>query len=106
MGIIEAGCIDKEYASSVQGEVIGELDLGGTGFQVRSDSKIGTTAYIDELQNECEFTRPVGIIEHTLGAEGVLPGRYIVGLFRVFKQFAHLIPGGQVLSSFKTYSPL
>ena len=65
MGIIEAGCIDEEHASSVQGKVIGELDLGGTRFQVRSNSKVGTTAYIDELQNACQFTRSVGIIEHT-----------------------------------------
>ena len=41
-----------------------------------------------------------------LGAEGVLPGRHIVSLLRVFKQFTHLIPSGQMLSSFKTYSPL
>jgi hypothetical protein len=39
-----------------------------------------------------------------LGAEGVLPGRYIVSLLRVFKQFTHPIPSGQMLSSFKTYS--
>jgi hypothetical protein len=31
---------------------------------------------------------------HTLGAEGVLPGRHIVSLLRVFKQFTHLIPSG------------
>jgi hypothetical protein len=30
----------------------------------------------------------------TLGAEGVLPGRHIVSLLRVFKQFTHLIPSG------------
>jgi hypothetical protein len=30
----------------------------------------------------------------TLGAEGVLPGRHIVSLLRVIKQFTHLIPGG------------
>ena len=42
----------------------------------------------------------------SLGAEGVLPGRHIVNLLRVFKQFTHLIPSGQMLSSFKTYSPL
>ena len=65
VGIIEAGCIDKEYASSVQGKLIGELDLGGTGFQVRSNSKVGPTACIDELQNACQFTGSVGIIEHT-----------------------------------------
>jgi hypothetical protein len=41
-----------------------------------------------------------------LGAEGVLPGRYIVSLLRVFEQFTHLIPSEQMLSSFKTYSPL
>jgi hypothetical protein len=29
-----------------------------------------------------------------LGAEGVLPGRHIVSLLRVFKQFTHLIPSG------------
>jgi hypothetical protein len=40
---------------------------------------------------------------HSLGTEGVLPGRHIV---RVFKQFTHLIPSGQMLSSFKTCSPL
>jgi hypothetical protein len=28
--IIEAGRIDEEYASSVEGEFIGELDLGST----------------------------------------------------------------------------
>jgi hypothetical protein len=42
----------------------------------------------------------------SLGAEGVLPGRHIVSLLRVFKQFTHLIPSGQMVSSFKTYSPL
>jgi hypothetical protein len=42
----------------------------------------------------------------TLGAEGVLPGRHIVSLLRVFEQFTHLIPSEQMLSSFKTYSPL
>jgi hypothetical protein len=30
----------------------------------------------------------------TLGAEGVLPGRHIVSLLRVFKQFTRLIPSG------------
>jgi hypothetical protein len=29
-----------------------------------------------------------------------------LSLLRVFKQFTHLIPSGQMLSSFKTYSPL
>jgi len=29
---------------------------------------------------------------HTLGAEGVIPGRYIVSLLRVFKQFTHTLP--------------
>jgi hypothetical protein len=29
--------------------------------------------------------------EHTLGAEGVLPGRHIVSLLRVFKQFTHWV---------------
>jgi len=29
---------------------------------------------------------------HTLGAEGVLPGRYIESLLRVFKQFTHTLP--------------
>jgi len=28
---------------------------------------------------------------HTLGAEGVIPGRYIVSLLRVFKQFTHTL---------------
>ena len=42
----------------------------------------------------------------SLGAEGVLPGRHIVSLLRVFEQFTHLIPSEQMLSSFKTYSPL
>ena len=28
----------------------------------------------------------------TLGAEGVIPGRYIVSLLRVFKQFTHTLP--------------
>jgi hypothetical protein len=42
----------------------------------------------------------------SLGAEGVLPGRHIVSLLRVFKQFTHPIPSGQMVSSFKTYSPL
>jgi len=27
-----------------------------------------------------------------LGAEGVIPGRYIVSLLRVFKQFTHTLP--------------
>ena len=31
---------------------------------------------------------------NSLGAEGVLPGRHIVSLLRVFKQFTHLIPSG------------
>jgi hypothetical protein len=61
MCIIEARCVDEEYASSVQGEVIRELDLGGARSQVRSDSKVGTTACIDELQNACQFARSVGI---------------------------------------------
>ena len=30
--------------------------------------------------------------EHSLGAEGVIPGRYIVSLLRVFKQFTHTLP--------------
>jgi len=30
----------------------------------------------------------------TLGAEGVLPGRYIESLLRVFKQFTHTLPSG------------
>ena len=42
----------------------------------------------------------------SLGAEGVLPGKHIVSLLRVFEQFTHLIPSEQMLSSFKTYSPL
>jgi len=32
--------------------------------------------------------------ERTLGAEGVLPGRYIESLLRVFKQFTHTLPSG------------
>jgi len=28
----------------------------------------------------------------TLGAEGVIPGRYIVSFLRVFKQFTHTLP--------------
>jgi len=28
----------------------------------------------------------------SLGAEGVIPGRYIVSLLRVFKQFTHTLP--------------
>jgi len=31
-------------------------------------------------------------IEQTLGAEGVIPGRYIVSFLRVFKQFTHTLP--------------
>jgi len=42
----------------------------------------------------------------SLGAEGGLPGRYIVSLLRVFKQFTYTLPGGQIESSFITYSPL
>jgi len=30
----------------------------------------------------------------SLGAEGVLPGRYIESLLRVFKQFTHTLPSG------------
>jgi len=30
----------------------------------------------------------------TLGAEGVIPGRYIVSFLRVFKQFTHTLPSG------------
>jgi len=30
--------------------------------------------------------------ERTLGAEGVIPGRYIVSFLRVFKQFTHTLP--------------
>jgi hypothetical protein len=30
----------------------------------------------------------------TLGAEGVLPSRYIVSSLRVLKQFAHTLPSG------------
>jgi hypothetical protein len=56
---------------------------------------------MDEGKSESE--RAVSL---TLGAEGVLPGRHIVSLLRVFKQFTHLIPSGQMLCSFKTYSPL
>jgi hypothetical protein len=63
-------------------------------------------------EGEAKFTWGVrgpgkGLISvQSLGAEGVLPGRHIESLLRVFKQFAHLIPSGQMLSSFKTYSPL
>jgi hypothetical protein len=32
-----------------------------------------------------------GVYSQSLGAEGVWPGRHIVGLLRVFKQFTHLI---------------
>ena len=28
----------------------------------------------------------------SLGAEGVIPGRYIVSFLRVFKQFTHTLP--------------
>ena len=49
------------------------------------------------------LNKPSGL---TLGAEGVLPGRHIVSLLRVFEQCTHLIPSEQMLSSFKTYSPL
>jgi hypothetical protein len=37
-------------------------------------------------------SEPEILKEQTLGAEGVLPGRHIVSLLRVFKQFTHLIP--------------
>jgi hypothetical protein len=30
----------------------------------------------------------------TLGAEGVIPGRYIESFLRVFKQFTHTLPSG------------
>ena len=39
------------------------------------------------------FQRPQPY-DRSLGAEGVLPGRHIVSLLRVFKQFTHLIPSG------------
>jgi len=53
--IIEAWCIDKEYALPIEGEFIGKLDLGSTGFQVCPDTKIGTAAHIDELYAACQF---------------------------------------------------
>jgi hypothetical protein len=58
------------------------------------------------VRQDEELDRVVRLFGKTLGAEGVLPGRHIVSLLRVFKQFTHLIPSGQMLSSFKTYSPL
>ena len=42
----------------------------------------------------------------SLGAEGVLPGRYIESLLRVFKQFTHTLPSGYMGGKFSMYSPL
>ena len=42
----------------------------------------------------------------TLGAEGVLPGGYIECFLRVFKQFTHTLPRGQMVGKFSMYSPL
>ena len=42
----------------------------------------------------------------TLGAEGVLPGRHIESFLRVFKQFTHTIPRGQMVGKFSIYPPL
>jgi hypothetical protein len=50
----------EDYALSIQGEVVGELNLGGTRSQVHSDSKVGTTACIDELQNVCHLCGQLG----------------------------------------------
>jgi len=43
---------------------------------------------------------------YTLGAEGVLPGRHIESFLRVFKQFTHTLPRGQMVGKFSIYSPL
>ena len=32
------------------------------------------------------------VLERSLGAKGVIPGRYIVSFLRVFKQFTHTLP--------------
>ena len=38
----------------------------------------------------------------TLGAEGVLPSRYIESLLRVFKQFTQWVNGEQILNVLTT----
>ena len=49
--------------------------------------------------NTCEQTNPGADIDDiTLGAEGVLPGREIEGFLRDFKQFARILPSGQIES--------
>jgi len=42
----------------------------------------------------------------SLGAEGVLSGRPIESFYRVFKQFTHTVPRGQMVGKFSIYSPL
>jgi len=45
-------------------------------------------------------------VDLSLGAGGVLPGGYIESFLRVFKQFTHTLPRGQMVGKFSMYSPL
>jgi len=45
----------------------------------------------EEMEHKSSFARK-SENQHSLGAEGVIPGRYIVSLLRVFKQFTHTLP--------------
>ena len=54
------------------------------------------TALPSPRQRDVRVSRPASSIPpgpgHPLGAERVIPGRYIVSLLRVFKQFTHTLP--------------
>ena len=41
-----------------------------------------------------------------LGAKGVIPSRQIESFLRVFKQYTHNIPSGQIVGFFKIYLPI
>jgi len=49
MGIVEAGSINEDRATSVDNKFIGDLDFGGARPQVHSNAKMGTARQVDEL---------------------------------------------------------
>ena len=61
---------------------------------VPRESVVSFTADLDmRLPEEPLFVMP-NIDTLTLGAERVLPGRYIESLLRVFKQLTYILPSG------------
>ena len=89
--VLERGSLetrDHELADTSVDTILGYMSMVGTMLAeelANAEDQVGTLDHID-LSYDLMFL--------TLGAEGVIPGRYIVSFLRVFKQFTHTLPSG------------